>query len=99
MGMARLELASTGLKNLSRDRFAFIPVIKDQFGRRDSNSQQPGFKPDASAVAPLPQSKHCRRALCRLVPCLSTWVVGVRGDLCAFAHNNHDETVCLKPPA
>ena len=27
-GMERLELSSPGLKNLSRDRFAFIPVSK-----------------------------------------------------------------------
>jgi hypothetical protein len=49
--MARLELAKPGLKNLSLDRFAFIPTVQTSLecGRGESNSYDPGFKSEMFA--------------------------------------------------
>jgi hypothetical protein len=53
-GMERLELSKPGLKGLSLDRFAFIPVSKHQCGRGESNSQDTRFKRVMSALCITP---------------------------------------------
>ena len=64
--MARLELAKPGLKNLSRDPFAFIPIVQssplagplraatNRCGRGESNSYDSGFKSEMSACCITP---------------------------------------------
>jgi hypothetical protein len=57
VGMARLELANPGLKNLVRDRFAFIPVSNIDAGGEIRTRNNPGL---SRARPPL---RHSRRSI------------------------------------
>ena len=57
-GMERLELSSPGLKGLSRDRFAFIPVSNINAGEENRTPKTLGLSKRCLPVASLPPITH-----------------------------------------